>query len=446
MADYLTKRGGYWRFCRRVPDEYASLDRRGIVQQSTRVRIVDDPRALRAREVACSLNDALEKYWRDLANAGTAQAVADYNAASKAATRMGIPPPDSSAQRTIAELLARIEQLEKGKRVEDRASVDAVYDLVSKPAMTFRQCAQHYIEAQKGAWSSQRHVKQWQSTLARYAYPVLGDVPVAEIDGNSKGTDLIVRVLEPLWSRKTATASQLRGRIENVIDWATARGYRGGANPARWRGHLDKLLPATGKIAPVKHHAALPYSEMPAFMKKLRAEQGTAAQALEFTILTAGRTSEVLGVKRSEIDRKGRMWTIPAERMKARKEHRVPLSDAALAIIDAAPAGEYLFPHAKQRKPLSEKAMRVLFDRLGIRGMITRHGFRSTFRDWAAETTHYPNEVLEMALAHTVGNKVEAAYRRGDLLTKRHQLMADWEAFCNGKPGQRKSRRVQAHA
>jgi integrase len=430
VPDYITKRGGFWRFCRRVPDEYAALDPRGIVQQSTRIRIVDDPRAIRAREVARGLNDALESYWRDLANAGTVRAVADYHAASKAATRMGISPPDSSVQRTIAELLARIEQLEKGKRVDDRASVLAVYDLMAKPVMTFRQCAEQYVDAHKGSWSSLRHVQQWQTSLAQYAYPVLADLPVAEIDGNSKGTDLIMRVIEPLWARKTATASQLRGRIENVIDWATARGYREGANPARWRGHLDKLLPAKGKIAPVKHHAALPYANVPDFMRRLRAEPGTTARVLEFAILTAARISEALGARRSEIDNKARMWVVPAQRMKARKEHRVPLSDAALAIIDAAPKGDYLFP-GPRGKPLSEMAVRLLFRRLGIDGQITRHGFRSAFRDWAAETTHYPNEVLEMALAHAVGNKVEAAYRRGDMLQKRHQLMADWEAYCN---------------
>jgi integrase len=429
MARYLTKRGGFWRFCRRVPDEYAALDRRGIVQQSTKVRIVDDPRGIRAREVALRMNDALEKYWRDLANAGTAQAVADYHAASKVAKRMNISPPDASAQRTIAELLARIEQLERGKRMEDRASVLAVYDLVAKPVMTFRQCAEQYIEAHKGSWSSQRHVHQWQTSLAQYAYPVLADLPVAEIDGNSKGTDLIMRVIEPIWARKTATASQLRGRIENVIDWATARGYRDGANPARWRGHLDKLLPAKGKIAPVKHHAALPYADVPDFMRRLRAEPGTTARVLEFAILTAARISEALGARRSEIDLEARLWTVPASRMKARKEHRVPLSAAALAIVDAAPKGEYLFP-GPRRKPLSEMAVRLLFRRLGVSGQITRHGFRSTFRDWAAETTHYQNEVLEMALAHAVGDKVEAAYRRGDLLKKRYALMADWEAFC----------------
>jgi integrase len=308
----------------------------------------------------------------------------------------------------------------------------AVYDLVAKPIMTFRQCAEAYIEAHKGSWSGPRHLHQWQTSLAQYAYAVLADLPVAEIDGNSKGTDLIMRVIEPLWSWKTATASQVRGRIENVLDWATAPGYRDGANPARWRGHLDKLLPAKSKISPTKHHAALPYADVPDFMRKLRAIDGTAARALEFTILTAVRISEALGARRSEVDRKARMWVIPAERMKARKEHRVPLSVAALAIIDAAPKkSDYLFPRP-QGKPLSETAVRALFQRLGVSGKITRHGFRSTFRDWAAETTHYPNELLELALAHTVSDKTEAAYRRCDMLAKRHALMADWSAFVAG--------------
>ena len=431
MANYLTKRGGFWRFCRRVPDEYATIDRRGIVQQSTKVRIVDDPRGIRAREIALNMNAALEKYWRDLANAGTAQAVADYHAAIKAAKRMNISPPDPSAQRTIADLLARIEQLENGKRIEDRANVLAVYDLVEKPVMTFKQSAEQFIEAHKGSWSSPRHLHQWKNSLAQYVYPVLADLPIGDIDGNSKGTDLVMRVIEPLWSKKTTTASQVRGRIENIIDWATARGYREGANPARWRGHLDKLLPAKSKVAPTKHHAALPYADLPDFMHKLRAEPGTTARALEFTILTAARISEALGARRSEIDRKARMWTVPAERMKAKKEHRVPLSDAALTIIDAAPKGDVLFP-GPTGKSLSEMAVRLLFDRMGMKGKITRHGFRSTFNDWAAETTHYPNEVLQMALAHTVSNKVEAAYRRGDMLAKRHALMADWERYCNG--------------
>ncbi len=226
-----------------------------------------------------------------------------------------------------------------------------------------------------------------------------------------------MRVIEPLWSRKTTTASQVRGRIESVINWAAARGYREGANPARWRGHLDKLLPAKSKIAPTKHHAALPYADLPDFMRKLRAASGTTAQALEFAILTAARISEALGARRSEIDHKGRMWIVPAERMKAKKEHRVPLCDAALAIIDAAPKGDYLFP-GPRGKPLSEMAVRLLCERMGMKGKITRHGFRSTFRDWAAEVGNYPNELLELALAHSIGDRVEAAYRRGDMISK----------------------------
>jgi integrase len=203
--------------------------------------------------------------------------------------------------------------------------------------------------------------------------------------------------------------------------------------PARWRGHLDKLLPAKGKIAPVKHHPAMPFAKVPDFMATLRDQGGIAARALEFTVLTAGRTSEVIGAKRSEIDRAGRMWIIPGERMKSRREHRVALSDAAFAIIDAAPEGEYLFPGRKPNKPMSNMAMLNLLGRMGIRDQVTTHGFHSAFRDWGSEMTDYPNELLKMAIAHTIDSKVEAAYRRGDLLQKRHKLMADWEAFCGGR-------------
>jgi integrase len=437
MANYLTRRGSFWRFCRRVPDEYRTLDRRDIVQQSTKVRIVDDPRGIRAREVAQQMNAALETFWRDLANAPTAQAVADYDAATKAAKRMNISPPDASAQRTIAELVARIEQLEKqlekGNKIEDKANVLAVYDLVSKPVMTFKQCAEQYIEAHKGSWSSSRHAAKWQSTLAQYVYPVLGDVPIADIT-NSKGTDLIMQIVNPIWTKKTETASKVRGRTESVIDWATARGYRKGANPARWRGHLEKLLPAKSKVSPIEHHTALPYAKVPSFMQRLRSINGTAAHALQFMILTASRISEALEAQHSEIDREAKMWIVPAARMKTRKEHRVPLSDAVLAIIDAAPVkGYFLFPRSHDNKPISEASIRRLYKRLGVSGQITSHGFRSTFKDWAAETTNYPNEVSEMALAHTVSNAVEAAYRRGDLLAKRKNQMQDWADYCNQK-------------
>ena len=433
MADYTVKRDGLWRFVRRVPKEYAALDPRKIVQHSTGVRIGDDPRGMRARKIADNLNAALEAHWRNLVEGQNADAVRNYEAARQAARRLRISEPIAdAAQRTIAELLDRIEKLE-GKRADDRAAVLAVYDAAPKPGINFRQCAERYIEAHKPGWSNPKHASQWSSTLATYAYPIIGNVAVDKIGANGDGTDLIMRVLTPIWYTKTETASRVRGRIESILDWAKARGYRDGENPARWKGHLDKLLPAKGKVAPVKHHAALPYVDVPGFMEKLRAVEGTAARALEFTILTAARTSEVILAKRSEIDLKARMWTVPASRMKGRREHRVPLSDSAIAIIKAMPAdAEYLFPGAKPGKPMSSMAMQMTLRRMGLADQAVTHGFRSTFRDWGAETGSYPNELLEMAIAHVVDNKVEAAYRRGDMLAKRHQLMRDWESFCNG--------------
>lgn len=215
-----------------------------------------------------------------------------------------------------------------------------------------------------------------------------------------------------------------------MLDWATVRGFRQGENPARWRGHLDKLLPACAKVRKVKHHPALPYDELPAFMTSLRAQEGVAARALEFLILTAARTGEVIGARREEI--KDNVWTVPAGRMKASKEHRVPLSAAALAVTETLrkeQGAAYLFPGGKRDKPLSNMAMLALLDRMG-RPDLTAHGFRSTFRDWAAECTNFPSEVVEMALAHTISSKVEAAYRRGDLFEKRKALMSDWATFC----------------
>jgi integrase len=433
MADYLVRRESFWRFCRRVPKEYAELDKRGIVQQSTGIRIADDPKKIRARRKANDYNLALERYWRDLVESDSAQAVRDYEAAIKAAKRLQIAAPiDDADKRTLAEILDRIEKL-SGNRAEDRASVLAVYDAAPKPDITFKQCAERYIEAHSAGWGK-GHIGQWQSSLAIHAYPIIGDLPVKKIGGNGDGTDLIEKVLKPIWREKTETAARLRGRIEQILDWAKVHGYREGENPARWKGHLDKLLPAKGKVRTVQHYAALPYADVPDFIKRLRAEQGTAARALEFTILTASRTTEARAATRSEIDLESRMWTIPASRMKSRKEHRVPLSDSAIAIIKAMPnGGDFIFPAGggKKGKPLSNMAMLRMLERMGMKGQAVTHGFRSAFRDWASETTHYPNEMLEMALAHNIGSKTEAAYRRGDLLTKRHQLMVDWDRYCN---------------
>jgi integrase len=430
MPRHLVKREGYWRFVRRVPREYSELDMRGIVQQSTKVRIADDPRGLRASEVAERLNRALETYWQSLLDGNTGRAVAEYEAARRAARRMRISPPiEDAAQRTIADLLYRIEKL-TADQVKDRASVQAVYDAAPTPPVTFRQAAERFIQSQRPMWSNVRHAEQWATSLSQHVYRAIGNMPVAELN-NSRGTDLVMQVLEPIWATKTVTASRVRGRIEKILDWAKVRGYRDGENPARWRGHLDKLLPAPGKVASVKHLAAMPYEQIPAFMLKLRGVDSVAARALEFAILTAARTAEVLGAKRSEIDRKAKMWTIPAVRMKARKEHRVPLSDAALSIVDNS-CGEFLFPGARTGKRLAHHTLRAMLKRMGVDSAAV-HGFRSSFRDWGSEVRSYPSELLEMALAHNVGSKVEMAYRRGDMLEKRRELMEDWAGFCSGR-------------
>jgi integrase len=300
--------------------------------------------------------------------------------------------------------------------------------------MTFKDCAERYIEAHRPGWKNPKHAKQWPSTLEDYVYPVFGPIPVQAVD-----VGLVMKALEPIWKTKPETASRVRGRIESILDWATARGYRQGENPARWRGHLDKLLPARGKVQKVKHHAALPYGEMGDFVAELRGQEGVAARALEFLILTATRTGEVIGARWDEFDLAKKVWTVPGERMKAGKEHRVPLSERALAIIEEMKGQgvndhPFLFPGGRPGKPLSNMAMLKLLQRMD-RGDLTAHGFRSTFRDWAAEMTHFPTEVAEMALAHTVSDKVEAAYRRGDLFQKRRELMEAWARYCEPKPG-----------
>jgi integrase len=244
-------------------------------------------------------------------------------------------------------------------------------------------------------------------------------------------TALVMKVIEPIWATKPETANRVRGRIETILDWATVRGYRKGENPARWRGHLDKLLPSRSKVRKTQHHSALPYAELPAFLISLRAQEGIAARALEFAILTAGRTGEVIGARRSEFNISDKLWTVRAERMKSSKEHRVPLWDRAHALIPTENVCDenFVFPGGRSGRPLSNMAMLKLLERMG-RDDLTVHGFRSTFRDWAAERTNFPNEIIEMALAHTIESKTEAAYRRGDLLEKRRRLMAAWSEYC----------------
>lgn len=293
-------------------------------------------------------------------------------------------------------------------------------------ALTFKEAAEKYIEAHAAGWSNEKHAKQWTSTLSAYAYPKIGHILVRDVD-----LPQVLAILEPIWKTKTETASRLRGRIESILDWATARNYRQGLNPARWRGHLDKLLPKPSKVARVEHHNALPAADVSDFMAALRKQEGMGAKALEFAILTAARSGEVRGATWSEIDTDAKIWVIPGERMKAGREHRVPLSDQAIRILDSlprTPGANHVFV-APKGGPLSDMTLSAVVRRMGA--PCVPHGFRSSFRDWAAELTNYPSEMAEMALAHTINDKVEAAYRRGDLFEKRRQMMADWASFCS---------------
>jgi integrase len=295
---------------------------------------------------------------------------------------------------------------------------------------SFRDCAEQMIASHEQGWRNAKHRAQWRTTLATYAFPVLGDVPVADIN-----TDLVLKVVQPIWSSKTATASRVRGRIEKVLSWAKARNLRSGENPAGWRGHLDQLLPARSKVQPVNHHPALPYRDQPAFMARLRSKEGVTPRALEFVILCASRTGEGLRARFDEMDLEAGVWTVPAERMKSRREHRVPLCQRAVAIVKemaAVAINEYVFAGTKRGRPLSDMTLLVLLREL--HPGITTHGFRSSFRDWAGETTSFPREVIEMALAHRLRDKTEAAYARGDLFEKRRGLMTAWGDFCESAP------------
>ncbi len=307
--------------------------------------------------------------------------------------------------------------------------------LAAAKMMTFDQCAEAYILAHKAGWKNAKHGDQWTNTLNTYASPLFGHLPVAEID-----TGLVVKCLAPIWESKTETASRVRGRIESVLGWATTSGYRTGENPARWKGHLENLLATISKTSRTKNHPSLPWPRIGAFMSALRAREGVSARAVEFAILTACRSGEVRGGRWAEFDTAGKLWTIPAERMKAKREHQVPLSDAALVLLESMPRdGEIVFAGMKGQ-PLSDMSLTAVIRRMN-RGDkpawvdangdgVTVHGFRSTFRMWAAETTNYPREVAEHALAHQLPDAVERAYQRGSQFTKRTALMADWAAFC----------------
>lgn len=309
------------------------------------------------------------------------------------------------------------------ERQQQAAEALAAVQAAKVAGITFRAVAETYIGANEESWRNDKHRQQWKNTLATYVYPVIGDLPVAEV-----GTAHVLKILEPIWKVKAETASRVRGRMETILDTAKARGYRDGENPARWRGHIEQILPARSRLTR-GHHKAMPYDAIPAFVGALQRRDAVAALALEFTILTAARTGEVIGANWGEVDLEKAMWTIPASRMKATKEHRVPLSPRALEILAVTKGlhSEWLFPAMKGGK-ISGMAMSMLLRRMKID--VTVHGFRSSFRDWSAECSSYAHEVCEMALAHVIGNKAEAAYRRGDLFEKRRCLMNDWATFC----------------
>ena len=294
---------------------------------------------------------------------------------------------------------------------------------------TFEEAAKAYMEAHEKAWKNPKHRAQWGSTLKTYVYPHIGSLLVKDID-----QEHILKVLEPIWATKTETATRLRGRIESVLDWATTRKYRSGENPARWKGHLDNLLPAPSDIQKVESHRAVDYNDMAQFMADLRVREGLAARALEFAILCASRSGEVRGALWSEINREKAIWTIPAERMKAGKEHRVPLSTPAVKLLEALPrsdSSDLVFAGADD-KPLSDMALTAVMRRMEVDAV--PHGFRSTFRDWVGDCTNHPRDVAEFALAHKLSDKVEASYRRSDALEKRRQMMEEWADFCAKLP------------
>jgi len=312
--------------------------------------------------------------------------------------------------------------------IEQRAAERAAERAQAARAITFEECAKAYIDSHEPGWRNPKHRQQWRNTLSTYVFPIMGFQWVSEIDAA-----MVLAALNPIWTTKPETASRVRGRIEAILDWAKVRGHRDGENPASWRGGLKHLLPAKSKVHTVAHHAALPYVEIGRLMAELRDQTSVSAKALQFLVLTATRTGETLGARWDEIDLLTKLWVIPAERMKGGSAHRVSLSSRAVAIIKEMARirqSDFVFPGTKQGRPLSSMALAMLLRRMG-HGDITVHGLRSSFRDWAAETTNFPNHVVEMALAHTISDRVEAAYRRGDLFAKRRKLTEQWSAYCS---------------
>ncbi|GAA5442609.1 prophage integrase IntA [Microbulbifer sp. NBRC 101763] len=334
---------------------------------------------------------------------------------------------EAALQRKL--ILQGLDPVTERRRIQEEQKA-AVHD-DSVKFVTFSDIAEDYIRVHSKGWRNAKHIQQWRNTLKQYAHPVIGEIPPSQVT-----TDDVLQILKTIWLEKPETANRVRNRVELVLDAAKARGLREGENPARWRGHLDKLLPPRSKVRQVRHHSALPWVELPEFMQEISKREGLAFRAMELTILTATRTSEVLEATWDEVDFSTKSWTIPAERMKAGKEHRVPLAPQVIALLESIPRiddSPYLFPGQRQGRPLSNMSMLMALRRMD-RNDLTVHGFRSTFRDWAGESTPHPRDVCEQALAHSLGDSVEAAYRRGDLFEKRKSLMADWAAYATVAP------------
>jgi integrase len=328
--------------------------------------------------------------------------------------------------------------------LEEREAQKRTKAVGAAKTITFEKAAEQYIATHRAGWRNVSHASQWPNSLNAYVYPVFGEMAVRDID-----TGMVMRVLEPIWTTKSVTAGRVRGRIERILDWSKVNGFREGENPARWTGHLDHLLPEHAKIRKVEHHPALPYTQVPAFMAELRTRTGASTKLLEFTILTTARTKESIGAKWSEIDFGAKVWTVPPERMKGNREHLVPLSDAAMAVIERMRSlrqNDYVFPGDRKGKTLGHTAMLDVIERMNTQrekvGLsrwvdpkednedVVPHGFRSSFRDWVSEETNFAGDLAEAALAHVKGDKVEAAYKRGTMFEKRRKLMEAWAAYC----------------
>jgi integrase len=338
---------------------------------------------------------------------------------------LGLDEARESARAARKLLASGVDPLDQRNR--ERSERAANETLAAARTITFEEVTQQYFKFHSRKWKNAKHTAQFLSTMRQYAFPNMGKVPVVDVD-----MAMILKAIEPIWYGIPETAHRVRGRIEAVLNFAKVRGYRTGENPARWHGHLDQALPARSQVRKVKHHAALPYREVPAFMTRLKGREGTAARALEFGILTASRTGEVLGARWDEIDLQEGVWTVPAERMKAGREHRIPLSEAALALLNALPrekGNDFVFV-GPRKDGLSNMAMDAVLRRMDFKGRATVHGFRSSFKDWASEMTSFPTELSEAALAHVTGDKVERAYRRGDALEKRRKLMEAWARYA----------------